>query len=109
MIRGITSYYFRVPRFILRIIHFIPILLTALYLILIAAIVLPLAVAICLVLVPLLYVLWRAKENRFNPTFLRIMYPFELIGLTIVNAPQIVSAIAARTAKFKNQPFPAGN
>lgn len=101
MLRGITCYYHRIPKFILYFIHFIPILLTALYLILIATIILPLAVAVCIVVVPLLYVMWRAKENRFNPTFLRIMYPFELIGLTIVNAPQIVALIVERTRKVR--------
>lgn len=101
MLRGITCYYHRIPKFILYFIHFIPILLTALYLILIATIILPLAVAVCIVVVPLLYVMWRAKENRFNHTFLRIMYPFELIGLTIVNAPQIVALIVERTRKVR--------
>jgi hypothetical protein len=97
MLRGITTYYNRIPKFILHFINFIPVLLTTIYLVLVSAIVFPLAVAICLVVVPLLYVLWRAKENRFNPTFLRIMYPFELVGLTIVNAPQIVALIVNKT------------
>lgn len=106
MLRGITCYYHRIPKFILYFIHFIPILLTALYLILIAAIILPLAVAVCIVVVPLLYVLWRAREKRFNPTFLRIMYPFELIGLTIVNAPQIVALIVQRSRKIRAPSLP---
>jgi hypothetical protein len=101
MLRGITSYYNRIPKFILHFINFIPVLLTTIYLVLVSAIVFPLAVAICLVVVPLLYVLWRARENRFNPTFLRIMYPFELVGLTIVNAPQIVAFIVNKTRNIK--------
>jgi hypothetical protein len=101
MIRGITIYYNRIPKCILHLINFVPVLLTAIYLVLVSAIVFPMAVAIGLVVVPLLYVLWRAKENRFNPTFLRIMYPFELVGLTIVNAPQIVAFIVERTKKIK--------
>jgi hypothetical protein len=101
MLRGIVVYRNRIPKFILSLINFFPIALTAAYLILVTAIILPLAVAICLVLVPLLYVLWRAKTNRFNPTFLRLMYPFELLGNTIVNSPKLVALIVERTGKIK--------
>lgn len=101
MLRGIVTYYNRSPKFLVNLISFIPILLTCIYLVLITAIILPVAVAVCIVFVPLLYVMWRAKQNRFNPVFLRIMYPFELIGLTIVNAPQIVATITAHTKKIR--------
>jgi hypothetical protein len=101
MLPGIIAYAQRLPKFLVRLIDFIPILLTATYLVFITAIVLPLAVALCIVIVPLLYVLWRAKANRFHPVFLRIMLPFELIGLTIVNSPRLVAIIVDNTRKIK--------
>lgn len=101
MLPGIIACQNKFPKLLMRAFHFLPIALTALYLIIIAAILVPLAVAICVVLVPLAWVLWRAKENRFNPTFLRIMYPFELIGLIIVNAPEISKSIVARTRTIR--------
>lgn len=101
MLRGIIACQNKFPKLLIRVFNFLPIALTAIYLIVVTAILVPLAVAICVVLVPLTYVMWRARKNRFNPRFLRIMYPFELIGLTIVNAPQIVTLIVDRTRKIK--------
>lgn len=101
MLRGIIACQNKFPKILIRVFNFLPIALTAIYLIVVTAILVPLAIAICVVVIPLAYVLWRAKAGRFNPRFLRIMYPFELIGLTIINAPQIVTLIVARTRNIK--------
>ena len=101
MLRGIIACQNRFPKMLIRLFNFLPIALTAIYLIMVTAILLPLVIATCVVIIPLAYVLWRAQANRFHPRFLRIMYPFELIGLTIVNAPQIATLIVNRTRKIK--------
>ncbi len=101
MLRGIIACQSKFPKLLIRVFNFLPIALTAIYLIVVTAILVPLAIAICVVIIPLAYALWRAREKRFNPTFLRIMYPFELIGLTIANAPQIVALVVDRTRKIK--------
>jgi hypothetical protein len=101
MLLGIITYYNKTPKFLVKFISFVPVLLTAIYLVLVTAIVLPLAVAISLVFFPLLYVLWRTKKNMSNPVFLRVMYPFELLGLMIVNSPKLVTLIATGTKKIK--------
>ena len=101
MLRGIIACQNKFPKILIRLFSFLPIVLTAIYLIVVTAILVPLAVAVCVVIIPLVYALWKAKANMVNPRFVRIMYPFELIGLTIVNAPQIVALVVARTRKIK--------
>jgi len=109
MLQGIIAFHNRLPKVLVRLIDFIPIALTVTYLVLVTAIIVPLAVAVCVVLVPLLYVLWRAKQNRFNPVFLRIMYPFELVGSTIVDSPRLVAIIVDHTRRIRRPALRGGS
>lgn len=97
MLRGIIAYRNRIPKFLLAFIGFIPIALTATYLVLVATIVLPVAIAVAVVVSPLLYAIWCFKTSKMHPIFMRLTYPFEMIGLTIVNAPKIAAAIVHKT------------
>lgn len=106
MLRGIIAHQNRIPKFILHLISFIPVALTALYLAFVITVVLPVAVALCIVLGPLLYVIWRAKQTGSNSLFGRILYPFELLGLTIVNSPAIVTQIVESSKKIKRPALP---
>ncbi len=69
MLLGIITYYNKTPKFLVKFISFVPVLLTAIYLVLVTAIVLPLAVAISLVFFSIIICVMADKEKHVQPCF----------------------------------------
>ena len=73
----------------------------ALYLVVVAVVVLPLAMGLCILLTPFCYLLWYVKEKKFIPLFHKIPLYLEQIGFNIVNSRKIMTNLMVGMKNFK--------
>ena len=73
----------------------------AAYLIVVAAVVVPLAMGLCIVIAPFCYLLWYVKERKFLPLLQKIPVYLEQLGFNIVNSRKIMTNLMVGLKAFK--------